>query len=390
MNDIQTRKMVSPINKDLPLTLFVGNEGLTHHYKGTQSFEGVMTVKEFVEQFSCEKNSDLIDESEKMQRDVSEKDPRVKCMVTYVKKGASIFPNVTIFLNYLVILENIKVGCRDMVIASIHKDADRHITDGQGRHTTASIVLGLDESELINLNDFANHTISVKLVITNTETIYEARKMVRQVFSDYHIALKKPNSSISLYFDSSTPYGLLMNELMESELEGKPMHTWVASKGRVTGHQAWSLAQFANFVHTALGKTKSSLNKDLLDEDCYLETRNVLVDLLPMLISKLPLNSLINEEKGSHSKALFTKALFLTGFGYLVRSAIEDSLISGELNIEAFDQLQKLPLANMFDDSLREEKIVDENGKIISHSSKRIGSYLCNKIRIMPCALLTA
>jgi hypothetical protein len=239
----------------------------------------------------------------------------------------------------------------------------------------------------------AGHTLSVKFVVTHTDTIYEVRHIVRQAFSDYHISLKKPSSSLSLYFDSATPYGRLMNTLLSVDVREKPLYEWISLKGKITGHQVWTLAMFANFVQTALGKTKSTLNSELNDEACFEQTLMLLTKILPEVLNVLPLNSLETNNKVSakhvHEQALFTKALFLTGLGYLVRSIMEEAIISGHLSFDLLTKLTELPLMDKSCESLKKAKIIDEDNKIVSKCDKRIGAYLCRAVRVMPCEILT-
>ena len=384
--------MTSKINKPLDLTLFISTEGfsLTHN---VDSYESMLTFKEYCDHFVAEKNSSELDEKQKMQRDVSVTDGRVKGIIEYIKKGAAIFPSVTVFLSDLTINQALNVGNKEMVLATLMPDTDRMVSDGQGRLTSITALMAeLTGNELESLS---NMTIAVKFVVTKTATIYEARQIVRQTFSDYHISLKKPSSSLSLYFDSSTPYGLLMQTLLNVTVKDKPLVEWISLKGKITGTQAWTLAMFANFITTALGKTKSSLNAELKDEACFAGTVATMEVILPTIFNLLPLEVLTHDDiaqrKINHDQALFTKALFITGLGYLVRSLMEDA-ISSE-SAPAFDSLkvlESLPLADKTCDTLKTANIIDEDNKIISKSDKRIAAFLCKKARIMPCEALTA
>jgi hypothetical protein len=166
---------------------------------------------------------------------------------------------------------------------------------------------------------------------------------------------------------------------------------WISLKGKITGYQVYTLAMFANFVQTALGKTKSSLNNDLKDAECFEQTQSLMVQILPQVLNVLPFDLLETaDSKKIHEQALFTKALFLTGLGYLVRSMMEDAILSGNLSFDALDILKTLPLTDKSCETLKQAKIIDDNNKIVSKSDKRIGAYLCRAVRVMPCEILLA
>lgn len=385
--------VVSTMKKTLPLVLEKAKEGFSKTYC-VDIYEGVLTVGEYIHGFAVEKNSNEVSEKDKMQRDVNVSDSRVKSMKGYIKRGASIFNNVTIFVNKLSNQELVKVGHKELVVTSIPEGAETHITDGQGRHTSFESLL----SELSELSDeereeLSSHTLSVKFVVTNTDTIFEVRHIVRQVFSDYHLNLVKPSASLSLYFDASTPYGRLMTALLNEEVNGEPLVERISLKGKITGKQVWTLAMFATFVHTSLGKTKASLNKELQDSDCFDQTLALVKNILPKTLGLMPLD-IIDEKndavKKVHDGALFTKALFLTGLGYVVRSLMEQAITSGSLSFDSLEKIKSLPLADKSCDSLKKARIIDEDDKIISKSDKRIGGYMCRITGIMPCEALMA
>lgn len=389
-NNMSIPSVVSKMKKSLPLVLEKAKEGFSKTY-GVDIYEGVLTVGEYVESFEVEKNSDEISEKDKMQRDVNVSDSRVRSMKDYVQRGASIFNNVTIFVNKLADVKDVAVGHKTLVVASVPEGAEAHITDGQGRHTTFSSLLAeLSDEER---EELSSHTLSVKFVVTNTDTVYEVRHIARQCFSDYHLNMVKPSTSLSLYFDTSTPYGRLMTTLLKENINGEELVERISLKGKITGKQVWTLAMFATFVHTALGKTKSNLNKELKDDACFEKTLKLVRMVLPKALGLLPLDVINDNDpdvKKVHNNALFTKALFLTGLGYVVRSLMEQAILTGELNFDALDKVKTLPLTDKTCESLKKARIVDEDDKMISKSDKRVGGYLCRLTGIMPCEALMA
>jgi hypothetical protein len=79
----------------------------------------------------------------------------------------------------------------------------------------------------------------------------------------------------------------------------------------------------------------------------------------------------------------------MTGLGYMVRSLMEEAIISGRLDLTILKPLESLPLNNKDSISFKKAKIIDEDNKIISKTDKRIGAFLCRNIRVMPCETLT-
>ncbi|WP_025562890.1 DNA sulfur modification protein DndB [Psychromonas sp. SP041] len=405
-NSNESRIMTSPIKKDLQLTLFKAQEGIMNLYPDIEVCEGIITTQELIEHFLVEQNADVIDEKYKMQRDVDKS--RVNGHIDYVREGNTIYPSLTIFVNKLDIQEETTIGNRVVYIANLLSGSDRFLCDGQGRYSGNKHVY----SEMESMGDFnemlrlGNQTFGFKVIITNSDTIYCKKEIVRTVFSDYHLNLKKPSTSLSLYFDGKTPYSKLMRSLIETtELAGKPLEKWISLNGTLKLGQMWKLDQFAKFIHTAMDKTKGQFNKDLKEQEVYDEVLSVLQVILPKALNNLPVNVLTEDTEGSpnvpHDATLFGAALFSEGLGYLVRSIIDRSFITGKLEISKLDALANLPLDNLYDKEWLKADIIMPNPNaassarakefiIVKHSAKRIGSHLCEMLDVYPCKALRA
>jgi DGQHR domain-containing protein len=383
-----SKNITSPLNKALGLTLFTAKQAFGSKHN-VDIFEGMITFKEFHDHFVAEKNSNEINEQYKLQRDVSEKDSRVKGIIEYIKNGASIFPGVTVFVTKLTVKENYTIGNKEIVQAELAADTPRMAGDGQGRLTAINALMAsLSEEEIVELSQY---TLAAKIIVTHTQTLYEARHIIRTTFSDYHISLKKPSSSLSLYF-SSDPYGRFMQDMLSVTVKGVPLIEWISLKGKITNKQAWTLAMFANFIQTALGKSKGTLNRELASDECYEQTSLLMKKVLAEVFDTLPLEVLLGDNvktiKQAHDKALFTKALFLTGLGYMVRSLLEDAIINNALSFDVLKGLILLPLTDKTCPTLKEIGVIDEQNKIISKSDKIIAKYLCRKLRVVQCEAL--
>ena len=177
---------------------------------GVSTYEGVMTFAELATHLSIEENSDSLSEQLKKQRDVDKS--RVSGLKDYWGKSTgTVFPNMTFFANRLEELDHHSISDKIIVTAKLNKNADRFICDGQGRTTFIKELLSDPKNA-----QYSGHTIALKLIITHTEDLRtpKAVKIIRQVFSDYHVSLKKPNKSVSKYFDTSTPFSRLLSNLL--------------------------------------------------------------------------------------------------------------------------------------------------------------------------------
>ena len=125
--------ITSPCNNPLHLVLFKNKEGIEQ--QGVQCYEGIMTFKELMDHFKSEKGSEEIGEIEKKQRDVDTK--RVNGLKQYWSTSrGTVFPNITLFANSLSSNNSFTVGNKLLIEATLEKNADRFIADGQGRQTS--------------------------------------------------------------------------------------------------------------------------------------------------------------------------------------------------------------------------------------------------------------
>lgn len=379
-----TNVMTSPIHQDLTLALFKSTEGIEN--LGITSYEGIMTFKDLANHFQIEENSDVLSEEMKRQRDVDAS--RINGLKAYWKTSkGTVFPNMTIFANHIDIKNQHEIiPGRYVVTASLPALADRFICDGQGRTTFIKWLLAQE-------NTAEHHTISFKLLITNTPTLSEpsAVKMIRQTFADYHVQLKKPNKSISRHFNTNGAIDSLINELMNVEANGLVRHR-IALHGHIRQGHLWTYDQFCSMIQKFLKLTPSTAEKHLADAQNYEASFELCKQFIQRVFHLLPLNKLDDPASFHHvhEECIFTKAIFANALAYVGRSLLDEMLVNENITWEKITDFN-MPICSKFDKFWQKNRItMDDNGavKIIKATDRRIAALLCRQYKIYPCAEL--
>lgn len=383
-------ELLSPSGQNLDVVLFVAKEGLSSTY--CNIYEGVMLYSEWVASFGVEQNSDVIDEQYKNQRDVDE--PRVGRMEKYFTRADTSLPSITIFITSLDLIESFQVGNRSMVRARIHHDVGRLVSDGQGRTECINRLLP-------NRPDLSDHTIAFKLLVTNTQTIWEARHVIRQHFSDFNSTSSKPNPSISLLFDQSKPFGQLMAGLLSTKIaanDNRPLVELVAIHGKIRKGKLWTYMQFFTLVKSFFGATGKMLNESLDTPELATTLKHQAIDFLVHALNALPLHILHEDSwKENHQNALFTKALFAKGLGKTAKSLLDDHLtrvLRGQIEDDApidwtpLEGLISMPILDMSDPLWLKMNVCHKDGKgkvkIIKDTDEVIARVICHRLDIKP------
>jgi len=388
------KPIVSPINQALSVSLFEGVEGLSMNTQ-CSIYETRLRWKDLAQQFESEANSDLVGEEFKHQRDVSANDTRVKGIRNYLEtRTDTLFPGIIIFVNNLDITNSIELNNGDRVLeANIPSDAHRLICDGQGRFTTVSEVLKSHPE----WNDF---TIGAKIICTNTSTLNEASSIIRQTFSDVNGHTLKPNTSLSMYFDTAKPFSRMIKEIIESDItvngSTSQLRNLISLNGSIKKGQLWTLKQFSDSFPVLFGSTPKALNESLEDSDLYESTKQVGVEFYRRILSQLPLEELFVSDNKQfndiHKRSMFTKALFSKALGYVGRSLYEESINSEQpIDWSKLDKLATLPLDTIESEVWIKSQVSwcdDSKGfpivKIHKSSDKKIARVLCQACRIFP------
>lgn len=378
----------------LHLSLFKANEYLRPTF---DCFEGLITVRDYLSSFTVEANSNVISEKDKWQRDVNPNDRRVKGMFNYLDEEETGFTGIIIFVNRLKIEQQINVGHQVAVVGCLEPDAERFINDGQGRHTAFSKKLEhLRSAEVVDeaaIEKLLDRTLGLKLIVTNTDSLDEVKEAIRKLFSDIHLNLVKPNTSLSLYF-SDEPVSRLMRALCETvSVEDKPLYDRIALNGEIKQGQIWNLQQFRTLVLRVMGAATAKANKLLKDPIAFEEWKLTLTKVLTELLAQLPVSQLDSDEWSKvHQTSLYTKALAAEGLGYLARSMLEFALRQQEkVDFTVLRGLQELELDNMASKLWVSDKVCFKDGatvKITPKSGKLIGNLLCNHLSVFPAKSL--
>lgn len=379
--------MVAPNNKDLPVVLFKTNEGIEK--RGVRTYEGLLSFRELAEYFQLEPNSDKLNEDLKVQRDVDS--PRVNKLKKYWENSSGpVFPGMTIFINALDIIATHDVGGRTIAESIIKSDTCRVIGDGQGR---TALIKWLQES---GKNDTAlDYTISVKFIVTDTSalTCDKAKKIIRQVFADYHVELKKPTKSISKHFNTDSYFTVFVNELLKLDFGFGEIKSCIALHGVLRRGNVWTYDQFTGMILKLLNTSTGNIQKELADDGKRAQLFELCKQFLNAVFTTLPINILDTDNyKECHDNTMFTKAIFANALGYVGQS-IFDELIAGTKNDFSDLTRIKMPITSKQDKYWQKSKVtMNDEGviKIIRGTDKRIASLICHDLRIFPCKSLTA
>ncbi|MDN3661145.1 DGQHR domain-containing protein [Vibrio agarivorans] len=376
--------------------LFEASEGLRSSF---DCYEGVITVGDYLTGFSVEANSDVLKEQDKSQRDVTENDPRVNGIFSYLDEDETAFTGVIVFVSKIEVLETFQVGRQKAILAHLSSDASTFINDGQGRHVAFSKkIKHLQNQETVNqeqVEQLLNRTLGIKFIVTNTETVDEVKGLIRKLFADIHLNLVKPKTSLSLYFSDAPLCRLLKDICSEVFINQKPLLDAIAVNGKIKKGQVWDLNQFRSLCLTLMDSTPKAANQQLYDPSCYAQWKATISGLLSKTLPLLSLEHFDTDDwKQHHTESLVAKALFAKGLGYLLRSAIEEALENNrKVDYVAFSNLASLPLHQLADPIWLDSNIAFKGTKTVQiapKSEKVIGSFLCRKLRIYPSIRLTA
>lgn len=379
--------MQSPAQSPLNLVLIKTNEAIGR--RGVSTYETTLSFKQLAAHFQVEANVDVLGEELKRQRDVE--DSRILALKRYwLKSEGAVFPSMTIFVNTLTIGATHEIGDRVLVEAVLEMDSDRFIADGQGRTTFIQYLLA-------NMSGCDDFTIATKVIVTHTESlsVEPAATIIRQLFSDYHINLKRPNRSISKCFDKSSPLARLCLELLEVQVgaSATPLKKRIALHGKIRLGHIWTYDQFTGLISKFLGVAPSVANKQLADDAVYQQSLALCSAFLNQVGQILPFEMLDTPNfLEVHEQMMFTKAIFATAIAYVGKSVVEEMLVDDSRNWSALRSLS-LPICSKDDKLWQTHNVTmvdDGKVKIIKATDRRIGSLICRELRIFPCHELSA
>lgn len=384
----EQNRMPSPSSAPLSLLLEKTKEGIER--RGVTTFEATITFKELVAHFPIEANAGIMPEAMKRQRDVDA--ARVNGIKKYwTSSEGPVFPGMIMFASTIEEVLTHKVAGKTLIEAILPADACRFIADGQGR--TSFIKWLLETGESAEYEDFS---ISFKLVVTHTATLADekAATIIRQLFSDLHCHLKKPSKSVSKFFDSSTPFARLQNDVLDCDVGGVPLRSRIALHGKIRRGTVWTYEQLCQMLSKFLGSAPAQLNKDLSDESVYAAALELCNQFFCRIGAILPMADLDSDDYlVRHEQSMFTKAIFCSALGYVGRSIVDEMLLDNTVTWDVLTAPASMPLLSKDDKFWQTNKITmsdDGRVKIIKGTDKRIASLICRELRIYPCQELAA
>ncbi|WP_235187491.1 DGQHR domain-containing protein [Vibrio nigripulchritudo] len=353
-------------------------------------FEGIITIADFLNGFTREENSDTMSFEDKCQRDVSLGDSRVKGIYQYLSVPEKVtgFTGIIIFVNTAKVVEELMLGSQLAVVLEIPAFASRHVLDGQGRHAafTKKLAALREQGNQTQIDLLLKRTLGLKFIVTNTPHVKDTRKVMRQFFSDVHLNLKKPPTTLSLFF-SDDPLSRFMRSLsMSVSVSGKPLYERLVVHGKTERGHITDYSQLRSMVCKSIGSGPAKAAAFLADEQAYSAWLTILTKLVSAAYSNIDAGQLDSDDwSEAHSKALFTKALFTTALGMSIRALIQHSAMSNtKVNYARFSSLAALPLDDLSDPLWINAGVSqkDDQGKvtIIPKCSHSILAILCDSL----------
>ncbi|CAK2343900.1 DGQHR domain-containing protein [Vibrio crassostreae] len=366
--------------KDLEVVFFVGEEGINKY--GFRTLEGILLTKELADHFQNEDGSDKIPSHLKRQRDLEKS--RSKPLKDYFRtRKNTVLPGLSICLSHLKDEEEIIVGNRKMIKAVIPADCDRHIADGQNRTE-------LFQSLLTEMPELATQTLSVKFLVSDTDTLEPVTEQIKQLFSDFHHQ-RKPTTSQNLYFDSSKPYSRLLRRFLDLKVNESTLWDLISVSGKLADNNLFILKQLQDFLNIASASTAVKTNALLTQTP---EMADQLFNMLKPALTGV-LNTMPIGETDAKNDPMYSKAIYFYGCAWVCRSIIEEGMSNGTApDWTALERLKALPLLNMTESWWTQASVVQkiqlDNGKAPKYimqkgSEKLMGRRLCKVCGIYPC-----
>lgn len=379
---LENRKITAETS--VQLVCITGNEGIgqTHLTKVTYAQYCAITSIEDAE----------LDEKSRMQRLVQTS--RAKGVTDYlVERDNTVFPEAVLILGNEAILSPIQgdIGNTEnngtsLSILNIDKSVDRFIVDGQGRR------LGIQDAMQVKQAIADNH-LDLKVVIAPTDVIYDSAEFVRQIFADFHLHLKKPTKSQSIYFNGECPLHVFSKELMTIvDRMGTPLSKAVAIEGRLNQGQFMNMATLADIVCAFIGDSPTKVKKLLADIEKYDYYLMEIARFIQCLYEHLPYEALLSASKAEW-KAEIDGNLSMCVIGLKALAMVGNSLHvdalhngSDEFDATSLAKLAELPFSDREDPLWINAQIyqrLDGKVKIVKGSERRLARLLCTQLRII-------
>lgn len=334
-----------------------------------------------------------LDEKDRMQRIVQQS--RAKGVTDYLsERDNTVFPEAVLVVGSEAVITSVIGPDSDaeengsyLSIIEIPSFADRFLVDGQGRRVGIEEALRLKEQ-------LVSHHLDLKIVQVQTESVYESASYVRQIFADFHLHMKKPSKSQSIYFDNECPLYVFTTELMSIvDRMGTPLSKAVAVEGRLGHGQFMNMATLSDFVCAFVGDSPARVKKLFEDSDKYDYYLLEIARFIEALYGHLPYKSLLTATKevwrSTVDGNLACCVIGLKALGMLGNSLHVDAKLSGkdEFDCKPLEKLREIPFSDREHPLWLNHQIyqrVDGKTKIVKGSERRLARLLCIELRVIP------
>lgn len=371
-------------DEDLSILVFSGQEGIGETHLGKLTYEQYCSITAI--------EDSQIEEKERLQRLVQ--NARAKGITDYaLEREDSIFPEVVVVLGSDAILTPVTYPSEGKVAngialnqLTISKYTDRFIVDGQGRR------LGIERALLVK-EQLKHHHIDVKFWIAPTPLIYDSANKVRQIFADFHLKLRKPSLSQSIYFDKADPLNVFAWEVMQiTTKRGVPLRDAIAIEGRLAHGQFLNMATLVDFCCCYIGDSPAKVRQALSDKDVYDHYLLEISDYWLELYRHLRYESLISGPKSfwvnQISNNLFCCVIGLKALALLGNSISTDAKAQGHSNVDfsSISKLVELPMLDKSHQLWTKNQIyqtIENKHVIVKGSERRLARLLCTELRVI-------
>lgn len=355
----------TPTNKDLSCHVVSGQDGVGRTLTAT------LTYEQFVEFFNIADIS--IDEHAKLQRDPTRS--RVKNIREYlVERQNTYFPGINAVVTQVEVEYLDVISLNDVSrigVMTLKAGVERMLFDGQGRR------LGIEEALALK-GSLKGRTVTITFLETQTDTLEQGRDMIRQLFSDIHKSVVKPNSSINLFFDSSqrsSTFVMAAYEKLKAGTSG--FHNYISLDGNQK--RIWTLAQFKTFLRKFTGMTDNDMN-NLLEDDELVTVWLKYIDVLCTQLSALAVfSSLDDSQMMSDAKYdnLLCCAIGIEALGVVGRVIIDNAIrLSEKPDFASLSKLSTLDLSKENDAWV--DQVISKERKMIKGSASKFAMHLAS------------
>lgn len=284
----------------------------------------------------------------------------------------AVFPQLAGFVTSHALSEDVHGMFKKVVLP---ENAERMLVDGQGRRDGG-------RKAIEERPELAKMTVDVKLMVLNTDDLLSSAQIIRQVFSDYHKNVVKPNSSINLFFDSAKPSSAFFVRSLKYIEDADTLFAKQVSRDGATD-RIYTLAQYKTFIEKLTGMTSKEMDKAMLDTQVLDMWLRVVASFISHLENEA-FPQLFDVQKSDVSVLKKTNlvccAIGLEALGRLGNLIIDNALTAQEK--PDFSVLEGLSTLSM----LRDEKIwqgsVMLDGKILKGSAQKLSMKMAVHLKL--------